>query len=122
MAHDERERSARELEFIKKVRAITRKLPEVESIVDGHSHTTFRIGKKSFVIIGAGLDGQGSIFIKSDALTQAVLIKRGPYVRAPYIGQHGWVTLWSDAKVDWDEVAELIADAYQAAAPKRLRA
>ena len=38
-----------------------------------------------------------------------------------YIGPRGWVGLRVDvSKVDWEEVAELLAGSYQLVAPKRL--
>ena len=39
----------------------------------------------------------------------------------PYVGPKGWVALRLDlASVDWDEVSELVSDAYRLAAPKTL--
>jgi hypothetical protein len=32
----------------------------------------------------------------------------------------GKVTLWGEAKIDWDDMRELIADAYRLVAPKRI--
>jgi predicted DNA-binding protein (MmcQ/YjbR family) len=38
-----------------------------------------------------------------------------------YIGPRGWVALRLDiGKIDWDEVAELVAGSYRLAAPKKL--
>ena len=38
------------------------------------------------------------------------------------IGQHGWVGVDDPAAGRWKELAELIDDAYRAAAPAKLRA
>jgi hypothetical protein len=39
----------------------------------------------------------------------------------PYVAYHGYVGIYLDRpKVDWDEVRELVTDAYIVAAPKRL--
>lgn len=92
----------------------------VEELVDGFGHTTFKVKKKSFVIAGMGENGT-SISIKCDPITQAALIKRGPYYRTPYIGQHGWVSVENPLKQDWPEIQELIADAYLSVAPKPRR-
>jgi hypothetical protein len=40
----------------------------------------------------------------------------------PYVGVRGWLGVYLDVPVDWDEIAELIAAAYREAAPKRLLA
>jgi predicted DNA-binding protein (MmcQ/YjbR family) len=95
------------------------RFPEVEEGVDGFGHTTFKVGKRSFVIAGMGEAGE-VVAIKSDPPTQAVLVRTGPYYRTPYIGQHGWVSIAEPLSHDWPEVEELIMDAYCLAAPKRL--
>lgn len=94
-------------------------LPEVEEIIDGFGHTTFRVRKKSFVIAGMGEEGE-AVSIKADLMTQQILVRRGPYYRTPYIGQHGWVSIARPLDHDWDEIRELIVDGYRLAAPKRL--
>jgi predicted DNA-binding protein (MmcQ/YjbR family) len=101
------------------LRDIVAGLPEVQEVVDGFGHTTFKVRKKSFVIAGMGDDG-ASISIKSDPATQAHLVRRGPYYRTPYIGQHGWVSVAAPTGDDWTELRDLIVDAYRSAAPSRL--
>jgi hypothetical protein len=104
-----------------RIREICRGLPEAEEKIDGFGHTTFRVRDKSFVMMGEGEKGWGgNCCIKSDKETQQVLIQKGPYVRAPYIGQHGWVLVKNEDIVDWDEFRELIVEAFLRAAPKRL--
>lgn len=39
----------------------------------------------------------------------------------PYVGPSGWVGVWLDGAVDWNEVAELLRDSYALVAPKKLR-
>jgi predicted DNA-binding protein (MmcQ/YjbR family) len=95
------------------------RLPEVEELIDGFGHTTFKVRKKSFVIAGMGERGE-ALSIKSDPVTQEMLVRHGPYYRTPYIGQHGWVTIADPLDHDWPEVEELIVDAYRRAAPKTL--
>ena len=106
-------------EVVKKFEKICKKLPEVELTEDGFGHKTFKVGKKSFVIVGHD-ERQLSFSIKSDPTTQAMLIRRGPYYRTPYIGQHGWVSLPADTNVKWSEIEDLVVDAYRLVAPKRL--
>jgi hypothetical protein len=120
MGDVDRERSPSELKLIEKMKKLAAKLPEIDVAVDGFGHTTFKVGKKSLVLIGGGENGKGSLSMKADVDTQRALIKRGPWIRTPYIGQHGWVTAWGDAELDWNEIAELLEDAYRASAPKRL--
>jgi hypothetical protein len=37
-----------------------------------------------------------------------------------FVGHIGWIGMWLDGKVDWDEVATIIARSYRMTAPKRL--
>lgn len=108
-------------ELLQALREACRGLPEVEEVVDGFGHRTFKVRRKSFLIAGMGEEGS-AISIKSDPYTQAALVRRGPYYRTPYIGQHGWISLDEPLGHDWAEVVELILDGYRLAAPKRLLA
>jgi predicted DNA-binding protein (MmcQ/YjbR family) len=103
------------------LRATVSRLPEVEEVVDGFGHTTFKVGGRSFVIAGMGESGE-AVSIKTDPVTQEVLVRHGPYYRTPYIGQHGWVSIAHPLNHDWVEVEELVVDGYRRTAPKRLLA
>ena len=35
------------------------------------------------------------------------------FFRPPYVGQRGWLGVWLDVPVDWDEVAAIVADAHR---------
>src|SRR5215213_4770592 len=55
---------------------------------------------------------------------QQILVAADPerFFVPPYVGQRGWLGVWLDVPVDWDEIADLVADAYRTVAPKRLAA
>jgi hypothetical protein len=40
----------------------------------------------------------------------------------PYVGGRGWIGVRLDVPTDWDEIADLVTDAYREVAPKRLLA
>ena len=43
------------------------------------------------------------------------------FFRPPYVGGRGWLGVYLDVPgVDWDEIAEIVADAYREVASKRL--
>lgn len=42
------------------------------------------------------------------------------YFVPPYVGGRGWLGAYVDVPVDWDEIAELVDEAYRTVAPKRL--
>ena len=42
------------------------------------------------------------------------------FFRPPYVGHRGWLGVYLDVPVDWDEIADLVTAAYCRVAPKRL--
>ncbi len=61
-----------------------------------------------------------SVAVKTHPSTQEALLRlQGDrFFRTPYIGQHGWVSLWAEGRLEPDELAELVAEAYERAAPE----
>jgi hypothetical protein len=54
---------------------------------------------------------------------QALMVRAAPhrFFVPPYVGPSGWVGVWLDGAVDWDELADLLGDSFDLVAPKRLR-
>jgi hypothetical protein len=99
------------------VRAAALALPEAEER-ETWGEATFRVRNRIFVIMGsdgerasvkASLDEQDEL-VSSDAATFSV---------SDYTGRFGWVTV-ELARVDPDEMRDLISDAWRRTAPKRL--
>ncbi|RIX52149.1 MmcQ/YjbR family DNA-binding protein [Paenibacillus nanensis] len=107
------------LEIVERVRSICAGLPEAEELIDGFGHTVMKVRGKTFVMMGES-DGPAGLSIKSDKEKQFLLLQQGGYIKTPYIGQHGWISIDKDVEPDWDEIAVLIKEAYLLAAPKRL--
>ncbi len=42
------------------------------------------------------------------------------YFRPPYVGHRGWVGVYLDVPVDWDEIGQVVEEAYRCIAPKTL--
>jgi hypothetical protein len=42
------------------------------------------------------------------------------FFRPPYVGHRGWLGIYLDVPVDWDEIDDLVESAYRTVAPKRL--
>lgn len=114
----EREKSAEELAVLDRLRGICARLPEVAEAIDGFGHTSFRVRKKPFVMMGSQ---ELHLAIKSDPVTQEALVRSGRFRRTPFLGQHGWVSVVDFARLDWTEIEELVVEAYGLAAPKSLR-
>jgi hypothetical protein len=47
---------------------------------------------------------------------------RGRYFVPPDFGHRGWIGVYLDVPVDWDQIAELVAAAWREVAPRRLLA
>jgi predicted DNA-binding protein (MmcQ/YjbR family) len=107
--------------LIERVRTLCLALPEAFEL-EAWEHPTFRVGSgrgKMFCI--AAEDGS-SIRLKADPLEREALLAQGdPFYFPPYVGSKGWVGIRLDhPRIDWEEIAELIATAYCLIAPKRL--
>lgn len=107
------------VDMLERVRRVCLALPEATEIIDGFGHNTFKINGKSFVISGESEKGFRLSF-KSDRETQALLLQKEYFFKTPYIGQHGWVSIENPEPENWDELSDLIQEAYLRAAPKRL--
>jgi phosphoribosylglycinamide formyltransferase-1 len=101
-------------------------LPEVEREFNGQ-HATFLVRKRRFAYFLDDHHGDGIVALSCRAAPgeNQALIASDPdrYYLPAYVGPRGWVALRLDiGTVDWDEVRELVTDAYLLAAPKRLGA
>jgi hypothetical protein len=69
-------------------------------------------------------DARVACWCAAPAGAQDVLVRAAPerYFVPPYVGHRGWIGVYLDVPVDWDEVAAIVEDAWRAAAPKRLLA
>lgn len=105
--------------MLENIRNICLALPEATEHIDGFGHNTFKIGGKSFVISGESENGF-SLSFKSDRETQEILLQKEHFYKTPYIGHHGWVSIQNPAEENWEELTDLIQEAYLRAAPKRL--
>jgi predicted DNA-binding protein (MmcQ/YjbR family) len=105
------------IEMLDKVRRICQPFPEVDEIINGFGHTTFKIIGKSFIMMWDAGDAP-SLSFKSDPENQEILLQQGQYYKTPYIGRHGWVSI--NSPQDWDVLGDLLKEAYLRAAPKRL--
>jgi hypothetical protein len=99
-------------------------LPEVAR-QDSGSHASFLVRKKTFAYFLDNHHGDGIVAVccKVPLGENADLAAADParFYLPAYIGPRGWVGLRLDGgKVDWNEVAELVAGSYRLVAPKRL--
>jgi hypothetical protein len=115
---------------VDRLRALCLALPEVVERPSHGEAAFFVRGKKQFVMVDDhhhDADHLG-FWCAAPPGAQQELIGADPdrYFRPPYVGHRGWVgvRLVADglAEPDWDEVDEVVRDAYRSVAPKSLSA
>jgi hypothetical protein len=109
---------------LKEVRRICLGLPEVTERLSHGSPTFFVRDKKTFVMFLDDHHGDGRLAIwcaaPPGAQAQAVETEPDRFFRPPYVGGRGWLGVRLDIDPDWEELAEICADAYRQIAPKGL--
>ena len=110
---------------IDRVRHAALELPESEERLS-HGQPTFFVAGKQFAQFRDNHHGDGKtvVCVRTSSLDeQAMLLESGPetYSKPAYLHHAGWISvnLTGDA-VDWDHVADRIAESWELAAPRRL--
>jgi hypothetical protein len=69
-------------------------------------------------------DGRNSLWCKAAPVNQQLMVEAAPerFFVPPYVGPSGWIGVYLDGKVDWDELADLLEDAWRMTAPRKLLA
>jgi len=106
------------------IRRICLDLPEVIERLSHGAPTWFVRGRKTFVMFHDDHHGDGRLAIWCAAphgvQEQLVEQESKRFFRPPYVGHRGWLGVKLDVEPDWDEMAEICADAYRQVAPKTL--
>ncbi len=104
--------------YLSKLRKLCLALPE-STEVEAWGHPTFRAGSKIFATFGHHQD-RPCIGVKSTRPEQQVLVTDPRFFVPPYVGKHGWVSMWVDTDLAWDFVEELVLESYRHVALKRM--
>ena len=106
-----------------KLRALCLALPETTERLSHGEPTWFVRDKKPFVMYANHHHGDRLAFwCAAPDGAQETLVATRPesYFRPPYVGHRGWLGVYLDVPVDWDQIADLVTDAYRSVAPKKL--
>ena len=107
---------------VDRLRAIATCLPEVTEKLS-HGEVSF-FCRKQFVMVDDHHHGADHLafWCAAPPGAQEELVGSAPerYFRPPYVGHRGWVGVRIDRDPDWDEVAEVVRDAYRQVAPREL--
>ena len=104
------------------VRRLMKRLPGVTE-VEAWGTPTWRAGKMfAMYENNHHRSGRVGIWIKAAPGNNEIMVAANPkaYYIPPYVGVGGWIGVRLDGTVDWDEVAELLADGFRLVAPKKL--
>jgi len=110
-----------------KLRKLCLALPEAHE-VKAWGEPTFRVRNKMFAMFADASNhhggGRHAVWIKAERAEQAMRVKAAPecFFVPPYVGPSGWVGVWLDGVVEWEDIAELLRDGYRLVAPKKLLA
>ncbi len=107
-----------------RLRAICNGLPEITERLSHGSVTFFVRDKRTLCYLTDDHHGDGrlAIIYPAPEAVQAEVIASDPdrFFRPPYVGHRGWVGLRVDLDPAWDEVAQILDEAYRLVAPKLL--
>lgn len=106
-----------------RLRALCMAMPEATERLSHGEPTFFVRGKRSFVMYaGHHHDDRLAFWCPAPPGVQEDLVETEPdrFFRPPYVGPSGWLGVYLDVPLDWDEIAAIVDDAYRKVAPKRL--
>jgi hypothetical protein len=99
-------------------------LPEVTERMS-HGHPAWFVRGKRQIVSFHGLHDHNpriALWCAAPPGAQEAFVATQPehYFRPPYVGHRGWLGMYLDGAVDWDECEEHVRDAYRTVAPKAL--
>ena len=110
-----------------RLRKLCLALPEAHE-VEAWGEPTFRVRNKMFAMYANAANhhgnGRHAVWVKAAPGDQTTMVGGAPtcFFVPPYVGPSGWVGIWLDGVVGWDDVDDFLRDAYRLVAPKRLSA
>ena len=109
---------------VERLRRLCLALPEVSERVSHGEPAWFVRAKRTLATLDDHHHGADHLAFWCPAPpgVQAELVEQEPerFFRPPYVGMKGWAGVRIDVEPDWDEIAELLRDAYRLVAPKKL--
>jgi hypothetical protein len=107
-----------------RLRAICLAFPEVTERPSHGAPTWFYRDRKTFVTLWAEGHHHNQfphLWCAAPPGAQEALVASEPgrYFRPPYVGGRGWLGVRLDGDVDWTEIADVCADAYDVTARSR---
>lgn len=108
---------------LERLRQLCLALPETTERLSHGEPTWFVRGKKTFVMYANHHhDDRLGFWCAAPDGAQEALVGSDPerFFVPPYVGHRGWLGVRLDVPVDWDQIADLVTDAYRVVAPRKL--
>ena len=108
---------------IDRVRKLCLALPEVVERLSHGEPTFFVQNKRSMLMVSNHHhDDRVGFWCAAPTGAQEAMISEAPdrYFRPPYVGHRGWLGVYLDVDVDWEEIRVIVLEAYRVVAPKGL--
>ena len=105
-----------------RLRALCLALPEVTEKVS-HGEPTWFVRKVFVTYAERHHDDRVGFWCAAPPGAQEALVaaRRDRFFVPPYVGGRGWLGVRLDVdEIDWDEISEIVTDAYREIAPKKL--
>jgi len=110
-------------DWLARLRRICLALPETSERLSHGEPSWFVRGKQTIATCADHHhDDRLALWCAAPPGAQDALVRADParFFVPPYVGHRGWLGIYLDVPVDWDEIADLIVDAYRTVAPRRL--
>ena len=109
---------------VSRLRDICLALPEVSERLSHGEPTWFVLAKLTLVTLDDHHHGVDHLAMWCPAPpgVQAARIEQDPqrFFRPPYVGGRGWLGVRLEDGPDWDDITDVVEDAYRLVAPKKL--
>ena len=110
-------------ESLEKLRRLCLALPETSERMS-HGHETWFVRDKNHFASyhNPAHDDRVAMWCAAPPGAQEVLVGADPkrFFRPKYVGHPGWLGIYLDVPQEWDQIADLVREAYCEIAPKRL--
>jgi hypothetical protein len=110
---------------VESLRRLCLALPETTERLSHGEPTWFVRDKKTFVMYANHHHNDRLAFwCAAPDGAQEMRVEADPeqFFVPPYVGHRGWLGVFLDVPVDWDEIADIVTEAYRVVAPKKLLA
>jgi predicted DNA-binding protein (MmcQ/YjbR family) len=107
------------MEALDRLRTLCMSHPLVEERLSHGEPSWFWKGKKQFVMFANHHhDDRLAFWCAAPVGAQEAMISSEPgkYFRPPYVGIRGWLGVYLDVEVDWEEIEGIVEEAYKCVA------